>query len=67
MIRRLLARLRDSWVGDDPDPEPATPLRWPLAEDLPETPVYDQVRTEALSRDGLAAEVESWLGREIWS
>lgn len=30
-------------------------------ETLPETPVFDQVREDALSADGLAAEVEAYL------
>lgn len=37
----------------------ARELRYEMV--LSDSPVYDQVAAEAMSRDGLAAEVEAWL------
>lgn len=37
------------------------PKRIPFREDVPSTPIYDQIREEALAADGFASEVEADL------
>ncbi len=64
-------------ADEDPAPEPASPPKFdageedfaatgevpviPFREDVPATPIYDQIREEALAVDGFAAQVEADL------